>query len=254
MDPGNIAIVGGTGFETLPPEIFAESIDVATACGMSRVLSVSDNYTEPHKLYFLSRHGADHSVAPHQINYRANALALKQLGVRYVFATNAAGSLTTEFPTGTFIVLDDFIDFTKHRPLTLFDDQQWSHIDFTMPYSPLLRRMLLDSAAILKVPAQDGGTYVCCDGPRFESPAEVRLFHDWGGDIVGMTGLPEAVFAREAGMQYAAVAIVTNLGAGLSDAPVDHADVVLKMKAALPLLRDICLGSARLLVATWHLS
>ena len=113
MEPGNIAIVGGTGFETLPPEIFAESIDVATSYGTARVLSVSDNYTEPHKLYFLSRHGADHSVAPHQINYRANALALKQLGVRYVFATNAAGSLTTEFPTGTFIVLDDFIDFTK---------------------------------------------------------------------------------------------------------------------------------------------
>lgn len=252
MEPGNIAIVGGTGFEALPPEIFAESIDIDTAHGKARVLSVSDNYTEPHKLYFLSRHGADHSVAPHQINYRANTIALKELGVRYVFATNAAGSLRKDLLAGTFVVLDDFIDFTKQRPLTLSGDGDWRHIDFSRPYSPLLRRFLLESAALLGVSPRDGGTYVCCDGPRFESPAEVRLFHHWGGDLVGMTGLPEAVFAREAGMDYAAMAIVTNLGAGLTDTPVDHTDVVIKMSAALPLLREICLGSARLLVASWY--
>src|SRR2546421_10980858 len=122
MEPGNIAIVGGTGFETLPPEIFAETMEVATDFGTARVLSLSDNYTEPHRLYFLSRHGADHAVAPHQVNYRANTLALRDLGVRYVFATNAAGSLRTTLTAGTFVIVDDFIDFTRQRPLTLFGE------------------------------------------------------------------------------------------------------------------------------------
>ncbi len=252
MQQANIAIIGGTGFEALPPEIFAERIDVATDCGPARVLSVSDNYTEPHKLYFLSRHGAEHGLAPHQINYRANTLALRNLGVRYVFATNAAGSLRSDWPPGTFVVLDDFIDFTKQRPLALHGDREWSHVDFTTPYSPLLRRTLVESAGALGVPAQDGGTYVCCEGPRFESPAEVRLFRNLGGDLVCMTGLPEATFAREAGIEYAAIAIITNLGAGMGSGPVDHAEVVLNMTAALPLLRDICLNSARRLVSAWH--
>jgi len=252
MKPGNIAIVGGTGFEELPPEIFAEPLEIDTEQGTVRVLSVSDNYTEPYKLYFLSRHGADHSLAPHQVNYRANALALKALGVGYVFATNAAGSLRTELPPGAFVILDDFIDFTKQRPLTLFGGHKWSHTDFTIPYSPLLRSMLLESAAAHKVPIQDRGTYVCCDGPRFESPAEVRLFRAWGGDLVGMTGLPEAVFAREAGLEYAAVAIVTNFGAGLTETPVAHSEVVLQMSASLPHLRSICLVAARSLVASWE--
>lgn len=252
MEPANIAIVGGTGFETLPPEIFAEPVEVVTGLGRVRVLSVSDNYTEPYKLFFLSRHGEDHSLAPHQINYGANTLALQQLGVRHVFATNAAGSLRTDLPAGTFVVLDDFIDFTKHRSPSLFSDIGWQHTDFTEPYSSPLRNLLLQSAAQLSALVQDGGTYVCCDGPRFESPAEVRLFAQWGGDVVGMTGLPEAIFAREAGMTYAAIAIVTNLGAGLTDDPVEHTKVVQTMGEALPLLREICLQSAQRLVASWE--
>ncbi len=251
MEPGNIAIVGGTGFEALPPEIFAEPLDIQTDHGTARVLSVSDNYTEPYKLYFLSRHGSDHSVAPHQINYRANTLALKELGVRYVFATNAVGSLREDLPAGTFVVLDDFIDFTKQRALTVFGDKEWGHTDFSTPYCPALRRFLLESSGKFDVTVRDGGTYVCCEGPRFESPAEVRLFRQWGGDVVGMTGLPEAIFARESGLEYAAIAIVTNLGAGLSSSPVNHSDVVLQMAAALPLLRDICLASAATLVDQW---
>jgi 5'-methylthioadenosine phosphorylase len=251
MEPGNIAIVGGTGFENLPPDIFAEPLDVHTTLGSARVLSVSDNYTEPYRLYFLPRHGADHGLAPHQINYGANALALKELGVRHVFATNAVGALRPDLPEGSLIVLDDFIDFTKQRPMTLFRDNNWRHTDFSAPYSLHLRRMLLASAAEATLAVFERGTYVCCDGPRFESPAEVRLFRTWGGDIVGMTGLPEAVFVREAGMEYAAIAIVTNLGAGLSESPVNHADVMRNMTAALPLLREITMTASRLLVESW---
>lgn len=249
--PGHIAIIGGTGFESLPPEIFAEQIDVQTDAGAARVLSVSDNYTEPYKLYFLSRHGAEHGLAPHQINYRANILALAQLDVRYAIATNAVGSLRTDFEPGRFVILDDFIDATKHRDLSLFAGSNWTHTDFSVPYSSLLRDKLATAARTLGIQPEERGVYVCCDGPRFESPAEVRLFSSWGGDVVGMTGLPEAIFAREAGIEYAAVAMVTNIGAGLTVHPVSHADVVASMTAGLPLLRDLCITAARLLATDW---
>ena len=113
---GNIAIVGGTGFETLPPDIFAETLDINTRFGAARVLSVSNNYVEPQKLYFLSRHGASHGLTPHEINYRANIAALAQLGVGFVYATNAVGSLRLDLPPGSLVLMDDFIDFTRARP------------------------------------------------------------------------------------------------------------------------------------------
>src|SRR5205807_1733104 len=110
-----------------------------------------------------------------------------------------------------------FIDFTRGRPLSFFDDERPTtsdaarlHTDFSQPYCPALRDALMESAAMLDVPLLARGTYVCADGPRFESPAEVRMFAQWGGDVVGMTGLPEAIFAREAGICYAGVSIVTN--------------------------------------------
>ncbi|HLJ56526.1 MAG TPA: MTAP family purine nucleoside phosphorylase [Chthonomonadaceae bacterium] len=249
--PGNIAIIGGTGFETLPPDIFAEPIDVETPAGPARVLSVADNYTEPFKLFFLARHGPEHGLAPHEINYRANILALLQLEARYAFATNAVGSLRTDLPPGAFVLLDDFIDFTKRRDVTLYCSGQSRHTDFSLPYSSLLRSKVAQTAREQNIGITPRGTYLCCDGPRFESPAEVRLFRSWGADVVGMTGLPEAIFAREAGIEYAALAIVTNIAAGLSDAPVSHDEVVASMAGSLPLLRDLCIGSAHALASDW---
>ena len=103
-----------------------------------------------YKLYFLSRHGSTHGLAPHQINFRANALALKELGIQFVFATNAVGSLRTDLSVGSFVVIDDFIDFTRHRPNTLFDNGEWRHTDFSAPYNLLLRRCLLQTAEHLR--------------------------------------------------------------------------------------------------------
>lgn len=242
---GHIAIIGGTGFEVLPPEIFAESMDVETRFGAARVLSVSNNYVEPYKLYFLTRHGATHGLAPHQINYRANIAALQQLGVRYIYATNAVGSLRTSLPPGSLALLNDFIDFTHGRPLTYFDQgEAWSHVDFSTPYSELLRATVLGAAKELKLNVVSTATYLCCDGPRFESPAEVRLFAQWGADVVGMTGLPEAIFAREAGIEYAALGIVTNLGAGLTRQKVEHEGVIAVMSEMLPKIRELMLTAA----------
>ncbi len=247
---GHIAIVGGTGFEVLPPEIFAESMDVKTRFGVARVLSVSNNYVEPYKLYFLARHGATHGLAPHQINYRANIAALHQLGVRYVYATNAVGSLRATLTPGSLVLMSDFIDFTRSRPLTYYGQEEngqeetWSHVDFSTPYSDLLRATVLRAATDMGVNVVPTATYLCCDGPRFESPAEVRLFGQWGADVVGMTGLPEAIFAREAGIEYAALGIVTNLGAGLTQQKVEHQKVTAVMNEILPKVRELMLSAA----------
>ncbi len=242
---GNIAIIGGTGFERLPSDIFAEAMEIDTRFGKAAVLSVSDNYVEPYKLYFLSRHGAEHGLAPHEINYRANIAALVELDVKYVFGTNAVGSLRLDLPPGSLALLDDFIDFTRQRPLSYASNgEKWSHTDFTLPYSPVLRSMILGAAARLGIPIVDSAVYLCCDGPRFESPAEVRLFRQWGADVVGMTGLPEAVFAREAGLEYAALAIITNFGAGLTESPIDHQQVVEKMQDNIDAVRELLMAAA----------
>jgi 5'-methylthioadenosine phosphorylase len=245
MPRGNIAIIGGTGFETLPPEIFAETVEVTTKYGVAHVLSLSNNYVEPYKLFFLSRHGETHGLAPHQIDYRANIAALVELDVRYLFASNAVGSLRTDLPPGALVLFDDFIDFTRQRPLTYFQDgDPWQHTDFTVPYSAHLRQAVLQAAAALEVEIVPQATYLCCDGPRFESPAEVRLFGRWGADVVGMTGIPEAIFAREAGLEYAALGIVTNYGAGLTPEPVEHAAVVQAMSGAIDTVRELLLGAS----------
>jgi len=245
MTAGNIAIIGGTGFEVLPSDIYAEPIEVTTRYGGVRVLSVSDNYTEPQKLYFLSRHGADHGLAPHEIDYRANIAALVALGVRAVLATNAVGSLRKVLLPGTLVLLDDFIDQTRGRERTYFrSPEAWSHTDFSIPYSPCLRQAVITAAAELGIQVTNGGTYVGCDGPRFETPAEIRMFARLGGDVVGMTGLPEAVMAREAGLHYAALAIITNLGAGLTEAPIRHEEVVDEMERTIGSVRELMLRAA----------
>jgi len=245
MPRGNIAIIGGTGFESLPPEIFAETVEVTTRYGKAHLLSLSNNYVEPYKLYFLSRHGETHGLAPHQIDYRANIAALVELDVRYLFASNAVGSLRTDLLPGSLVLFDDFIDFTRQRPLTYFHEgDPWHHIDFSEPYSSHLRAAVIQAAAAMDVPVIPTGTYLCCDGPRFESPAEVRLFGKWGADVVGMTGLPEAIFAREAGIEYAGLGIVTNLGAGLTPGPVEHTAVVSAMSESINTVRELLLAAS----------
>ena len=249
MTGGNIALIGGTGFEALPSDIWAEQIDVETRFGAARVLSVSNNYVEPYKLYFLSRHGAAHGLAPHEINYRANIAALVGLDVKFVYATNAVGSLRRDLLPGSLVLFDDFLDMTRARPLSYFaDGEAWAHTDFSVPYSPLLRKNLIAAANEAGIAIEPAGTYLCCDGPRFESPAEVRLFGSWGGDVVGMTGLPEAIFAKEAGLEYAGLGIVTNLGAGLSDEVVAHENVVSAMQTQIGAVRELLLTASGRLI------
>src|SRR5690606_29757669 len=176
---------------------------------------------------FMPRHGKGHSIPPHRINYRANIWGLKMLGVEVILATAAVGSINPEMKPGNFVIVDQFLDFTKGRTSTFFDDgsQGVVHVDVTEPYCPAVREVLIETGRELGLRLHDRGTYVCVEGPRFETAAEIRAFRILGGDVVGMTSVPEAVLAREAGICYAAMAMVTNMGAGMEERPLSHEEV-----------------------------
>jgi 5'-methylthioadenosine phosphorylase len=181
-------------------------------------------------VHFLNRHGHGHSIPPHRVNYRANVWALKASGVRWVLATAAVGSLTADLRPGALVLVDQFLDFTKGRHGTFFDGEGSPtagvvHTDVTAPYCTGLRAALSHTAVGLGVELGTSATYVCTEGPRFESAAEIRAFRCLGGTVVGMTGVPEVVLARELGMCYATVCLVTNLGAGLSAEVLTHEEV-----------------------------
>ena len=192
-----VAIVGGTGFDNIPGGKFREEI-IDTHYGNARVFFGEEEYED---LIFLARHGVDHSVPPHKINYRANIRALKDLDVERVMATFAIGSINEEMPPMSLILLDQFIDFTSGRISTFYDGGESSlvHTEMTEPYCEGLRKKALEIAQTKNILLHPKGTYVCTNGPRFETAAEIRMYKMLGADVVGMTGVPEAVLARELG-------------------------------------------------------
>ena len=217
-----IAIIGGTG--VYDPNILKDirELELTTPFGNSRVKI--GNY-QGIEVAFMARHGSDHSVPPHLVNYRANIWGLKELGVKNIFATAAVGSLNLEMKPKDFVFMDQFLDFTRSRHQT-FVEQGVVHLDMTDPYCPQLRQTLAGSASKLGLPSHVKGTYVCVEGPRFETPAEIRMFKMLGGELVGMTSVPEVVLAREAQMCYATIAMVTNYAAGISPTHLSHQEVV----------------------------
>lgn len=216
-------LIGGTGIGDLLLAMPGESVHVPTSAGMlrGRLVEVGSK-----KVFALGRHSAGHKVPPHKVNYHAMALGLRELGAPVCFSTAAVGSLRREWPAGTLVACTDFLDLTGRFP-TLFD-REVVHTDFSQPFPA--RRYLLQAAMQLSEQLQDGGVYVCANGPRYETPAEIKLYMQWGGDLVGMTAASEAILMREAGIDYGCLAIVTNLAAGLSDQPLSHEEVVDEMK------------------------
>ncbi|HIE18129.1 TPA: S-methyl-5'-thioinosine phosphorylase, partial [Candidatus Bathyarchaeota archaeon] len=168
-----------------------------------------------HRIAFLPRHGYEHEFLPHKINYRANIYGLYKLGVQRIFATNAVGAINPKFQVGDIVVPHDLIDFTKQRPLTFFDESPDAHIDFTEPYCNELRKTLIQAAKRIGEPIHECAVYACMEGPRYETAAEIRMLGRLGCDIVGMTGIPEAVLARELGICYASLCYVSNMAAGM---------------------------------------
>lgn len=242
-----IGVIGGTGFgEAL---VTGTPETVTTEWGEASVTraDLGDGAGAGRELLFLARHGAGHFLPPHRINHRANIAALRALGADAVFATAAAGSLRESIAPGDAVILDDFLDLTKGGVTTFFDAPGLvRHTDFVHPYDPALRALLQETAPASGLAVHPRGTYLCVSGPRYETPAEVRLFASWGADVVGMTGAFEAILCREAGLPYAGVALATNYGTGLlPGVALSHADVEATMAARRAALAAWLLRAAR---------
>jgi len=188
------------------------------------------------RFFVIPRHGKDHSVPPHRINFKAYVQALKKLGVTDVVATSAVGSISKKIGIGELGLLGQFIDFSK-RHLTFFEKKP-VHVDMTYPYDASLQERLQVAARSLRIRLTPDLVYVCVDGPRYETAAEIRMFGIIGGDVVGMTGAPEAALSREAGLRYASVVVATNWGAGIQE-KVSHEEVVSVMQKAGPRVKKL---------------
>lgn len=184
-------------------------------------------------IVFLPRHGEKHTVPPHKVNYRANIWGFKELGVERILSVGAVGGISPRTTPGTLVVLDQIIDMTRARESTFHEGKAGVvHIDFTEPYCPELRKILHDASRRSAAAIKKSGTYVCTEGPRLETKAEIRFFARIGADVVGMTGMPEASLSREAEICYAGIAVVTNYAAGLQKKKLTVTEVIETMNKA----------------------
>lgn len=225
MNLVRIALVGGSGLYSLEQIEEPQKKRIGTPYGKSP--EIITGKIEDKEIAFMQRHGEGHTAPPHKINYRANIWALKEVGVERIIATTAVGSLNPEIGPGEFVILDQFLDFTKSRNSTFYEGGEGGvvHVDMTKPYCPELRNVLQETAGKIGVKTHSSGTYACTEGPRFETAAEIQMLAQLGGDVVGMTNVPEVVLARELEMCYSTVSIVTNFAAGISDKKLTHDEV-----------------------------
>ncbi|MGQ9478636.1 MAG: S-methyl-5'-thioinosine phosphorylase [Thermoproteota archaeon] len=235
-----VGIIGGSGLYTLLEAIGHRIIE--TPFGKTPRIEIG--YIGEKAVAFLPRHAkpgslkVSHAVPPSEINYRANIYGLRKLGVERIFTTQAAGSINSDIKPGEFVIVDQVIDMTKRRISTFFNGKTRIkvfkdrplvggviHVDFTNPYCPELREVLKRSCEEENIRYYSKGTYICTEGPRFESPAEIAAYRRLGADVVGMTGYPEVVLARELGMCYASIVMSTNYAAGTGPAKITHEEV-----------------------------
>jgi len=214
-----IGVIGGTGLgELLAQRPGTEKLYVDTPFGApSGPLLVGDWYGA--KVAFLNRHGAGHTHPPSAVPYRANIFALKLLGVTHLVASGAVGSLREQIEPGHLVICDQVIDKTSRRVGTFFEDGLAVHVEFAEPFCPVLREVLLSCAPEVATTVHAQGTYVVMEGPQFSTRAESLLHRQWGGDVIGMTCMPEAKLAREAEIAYALVALPTDYDCWR---PVEH--------------------------------
>ncbi|MEU7004447.1 S-methyl-5'-thioadenosine phosphorylase [Nonomuraea sp. NPDC046570] len=232
----DIGVIGGSGFYSLLDD--AEEIKLTTPYGPpSDVVTVGRIGDRP--VAFVPRHGRDHRHPPHAIPYRANLWALRSLGVRQVLAPSAVGSLRAEYGPGTIVVPDQLVDRTSGRVQTFYEDGA-VHVSFADPYCPSGRAVAVASATSNGWQTVDGGTLVVIEGPRFSTRAESRWFSANGWTIVGMTGFPESVLARELALCYTTLSLVTDLDAGVeSGEGVTHEEVMAFFAANITKMRSL---------------
>lgn len=215
MAPPDLAVIGGTGLYDFPGLRDIERHEVATPFGSPSGPIVTGD-AGGRRVAFLARHGEHHTIAPHRINYRANIWALHHLAARRIVGVNAVGGIRADMPPRALVVPDQIIDYTHGRASSFCDveGRKVEHIDFSEPYSRELRASLAVAAARAGIAVVAGGCYGATQGPRLETVAEITRMRRDGCDLVGMTGMPEAVLARELGVDYACLAVVANWAAG----------------------------------------
>lgn len=220
-----IGVIGGSGFYSFLDDV--EEVEVSTPYGPpSDPVAIGALPGAGRRVAFIPRHGRDHRFPPHRIPYRANMWALRSLGVHQIVAPSAVGSLDPKYGPGTLVVPDQLVDRTSGRTQTYYDGGA-VHVSFADPYCPAGRRVALEAAAGADWPPVDGGTLVVIEGSRFSTRAESRWYAAQGWSIVGMTGHPEAVLARELALCYTPVSLVTDLDAGVEEgAGVTHEEVM----------------------------
>lgn len=213
----DLAIIGGTGLYQLPELENLEMHVIDTPYGATSAPIVS-GVLDGYRLAFLARHGEKHTVLPHRINYRANIWALHTLGSHRVISVNAVGGIRNDMAPRKLVVPDQIIDYTHGRITSFCDcedeDAAVNHIDFSEPYSSVLRHLLIQAAMDAKIAVIGEGVYGATQGPRLETRAEIARMRRDGCDLVGMTGMPEAALARELNLEYACLALVANWAAG----------------------------------------
>jgi 5'-methylthioadenosine phosphorylase len=207
-----IAIIGGSGFEN--PSILKNPREIVVDTPYGKPSSTfKTGLIEGTDVVLLSRHGRDHSIPPTQVNNKANLWAIRELGCTHILATTACGSLREEIKRGDLVILDQFIDFTRHRDITFFDhfeNNTLSHTPMADPFDQELRTKLIQKANVLNLRFHSSGTVITIEGPRFSTRAESNLFRLWGADVINMSVAPECILANELGIPYAAIALSTD--------------------------------------------
>jgi 5'-methylthioadenosine phosphorylase len=234
-----IGIIGGSGLYDIEgfeyvEEIIMEHTEYGAPSDTYRVFEYKDVH-----FYFLNRHGRNHSTPPHMVNYRANIEGFVNLEIDSIISITATGGINSSYKPGDIVIPDDGIDMTHGRAHTFYDKGLIHHIDFTEPFCPRLRGVLENAAVSADVDAAPKGTYVCTNGPRLETKAEIKAFDRWGADLVGMTAFPECNLAREREICYANLSVITNYAAGTSATKLTAEEVVEEMGKATQKLKEI---------------
>lgn len=206
-----IGIIGGSGLDD--SQILQDAVDKEVETPFGRPSSpLKIGKINGREIVLLARHGRQHQFPPTQVNYRANIWALKEEGCTHILATTACGSLKEEIGRGDLVILDQFIDFTRHRPITFYENFENGpmHTPMAVPFDEKLRKILISTAQELSLKSHEKGTVITIEGPRFSTKAESKMFQSWGADVINMSIAPEAILAREAGIPYAAVAMSTD--------------------------------------------
>lgn len=256
-----LAVIGGSGLYKIEGLKVLQEIEIETPFGKPSSPIVKAEY-KGRPLLFLARHGKAHDYPPHRVPYRANLWALKELGVKYILGINAVGGINKLLKPGEFVIADQFLDFTKGRPQTFYEgrfspsyryegeekhktllaNKKVVHIDVSEPFCPTLRRLLKETLEEKGFPYRERGTYVATEGPRLETAAEIRAFSLLGGDIVGMTAVPEVVLSRELQIHYATLCLVTNPAAGIASYRLTSEEVIDMVKRKEEEIKKIVLS------------